>query len=382
MTFRGMLRGRLCLTVTLLIMPGQRLALAEPTRTEPRRTEPTRAESKRAEPKGTEPARADASLDVENEKALQTFKEGIAAFDRRDFEAARVAFLQTFALKPSAPVVRRNLGLAEIYSGHYLEGARRLGRVIHTTDEGTSVDRARMVDSLKKAEAHLERVTVEVNVEGAEIKIGDVDLGVSPLPFAWYLEPGSYDVRVSKPGFISFSETRLARAGSAQHLRILLKPLAAVVEPTAVEQPLPAAAPTSPPGAEQSGANPFVLVAGSTLAAAGLLTGLTFSLFAADNADKAARLRDGLEGTGCLALPSEACVELTAAAAAHDRQLRWATVSFAVGAAAGVSTILYALLAGSKHPSHGAAAAAAQSQRALRVSLGGYGTELLLDGSF
>src|SRR5262245_60957604 len=43
---------------------------------------------------------ADASLGVENEKALQTFREGIAAFDRRDFEAARVAFLQTFALKP------------------------------------------------------------------------------------------------------------------------------------------------------------------------------------------------------------------------------------------------------------------------------------------
>src|SRR5262245_48409206 len=63
---------------------------------------------------------------VIDEKATATFKEGIAAFDRRDFEAARVAFLQTFALKPSASVVRRNLGLAEIYSGHYLDGARRL----------------------------------------------------------------------------------------------------------------------------------------------------------------------------------------------------------------------------------------------------------------
>src|SRR5690606_10012173 len=45
-------------------------------------------------------ATSDATPDVENEKALQTFREGIAAFDRRDFEAARVAFLQTFALKP------------------------------------------------------------------------------------------------------------------------------------------------------------------------------------------------------------------------------------------------------------------------------------------
>jgi hypothetical protein len=323
-------------------------------------------------------ASADVSLGVENEKALQTFKEGIAAFDRRDFEAARVAFLQTFALKPSAPVVRRNLGLAEIYSGHYLEGARRLGRVIHTTDEGTSADRARMVDSLKKAEAHLERVTVEVNVEGAEIQIGDVDLGVSPLPFAWYLEPGSYDVRVSKPGFVAYTESRLARAGNALHLRVNLKavpidePAPPLLPPALVAQPAPLEVPHGP--------NPWVLVAGGLLTAGGLATGLTLSLFAADNSDKVDRLGDSISG-GC---PNEnpqtqaQCEELADAASAHDRQVRWATVSFALGAAAGVSTLVYGLLASSARNN----APPATGARSVGVSVSEGGPLLVVDGAF
>ena len=89
-----------------------------------------------------------------------------------------------------------------------------------------------MVESLKKAEAHLERVTVEVNIEGAEIQIGDVDLGVSPLPFAWYLEPGTYEVRVSKPGFAAHTEPRVARAGIEGSLTMLTGSTSVTSTPT------------------------------------------------------------------------------------------------------------------------------------------------------
>lgn len=275
-----------------------------------------------------------------HEKALSTFKEGIAAFDRRDFEAARVAFLQTFALKPSAAVVRRNLGLAEIYSGHYLDGARRLARVIHTTDEGTPQDRARMLESLKKAEAHLERVTVEVNVEGAQITMGGVDLGVSPLPFAWYLPPGSYEVRVSKAGFASFAATRLATAGSTEHLRISLKPEGPIAEssPRSSAPPVELVTPAR--------LNPWVLAAGGALTAGGLVAGLTFSLLASENADKVERIGDSLTSASgdCSGSSSTPCAQLSNAADAHDRQVIWATVSFATAGVAAISTLVYALL--------------------------------------
>ncbi|HKO90847.1 MAG TPA: PEGA domain-containing protein, partial [Polyangiaceae bacterium] len=220
------------------------------------------AENVRAEnppAKAESVARNDASESsrVVDEKAVATFKEGIAAFDRRDFEAARVAFLQTFALKPAAPVVRRNLGLAEIYSGHYLDGARRLARVFHTTDDGSSEDRARMLESLKKAEAHLERVSIEVDQEGAEILVDGVDLGTSPLPFVWYVAPGSYDVRVGKGGYEPYVSSRVASPGASHHLRIVLKPVVAAAAPT------PAPAPVEEQPAP-TGPNGWVLLAGGT----------------------------------------------------------------------------------------------------------------------
>jgi hypothetical protein len=194
-----------------------------------------------------------------------------------------------------------------------------------------------MVESLKKAEVYLERVTLEVNVEGAQIVVDDVDLGVSPLPFAWYVAPGSYAVRVTKPGYDPFSETRLARPGTAQHLRVALK------EPRPELPPLTALPPVGTDAG--SGPSPWLLAAGGVLTASGLAAGLTWSLLAADNADKVDRLGNALSGMSCDAPVPRGCTEIASAAATHDRQVRWATVSFAGAAVAGVSTLVYALLA-------------------------------------
>lgn len=329
---------------------------------------------------GAKDVQADAVPGLAHEKALATFKEGIAAFDRRDFEAARLAFLQTFALKPSAPVVRRNLGLAEIYSGHYLEGARRLARVIHATGEGTPQDRARMLESLKKAEAHLERVTVEVNVEGAQVTLGGVELGVSPLPFAWYLPPGAYDVRVSKAGFGSFATTRLATAGSTEHLRISLKPDAPIAESPQRSSAPPADLVTEPR------LNPWVLAAGGALTAGGLVAGLTFSLLASENADKVQRIGDALESQDCRRSTNLGCAQVSNAADAHDSQVLWATVSFATAGVAALSTLVYALVgtAGSDAPEYspGASAGAQPVPRLLGLSVDDGGGRLWFHSRF
>lgn len=275
---------------------------------------------------------------IADEKARQTFREGIDAFDRRDFEAARVAFLQTFALKPNLPVVSRNLGLAEIYSGYYLEGARRLTRVLHTTSDGNVQDRTRMLESLKKAEAHLERLTLEVNVEGAQIAVEETELGASPLPFAWYVAPGSYDVRVEKAGYAAFSVTNIARAGRAQHLRVVLEPMADVQSQSDLSM-----SPLMDDSAH--GPEPWILVAGGLGVAAGLASGITLSVLASDSADEVDQLGSSLNGFSCPSPNLTACADLDAAAERHDTEGRWAAVSFVTAGVIGTATLLYALLA-------------------------------------
>jgi hypothetical protein len=328
-------------------------------------------------PSKSSPASAPAEpLTVMDEKAEATFKEGIAAFDRRDFEAARVAFLQTFALKPGASVVRRNLGLAEIYSGHYLEGARRLARVLHTTGEGSAEDRARMLDSLKKAEAHLERVSVEVRQEGAEILIDGVDLGSSPLPFLWYVAPGGYDVRVQKAGFVDHFETRMAQAGAAQHLVIVLAPVRQ--EPPARPAPLP-----PPVDATRSGPNGWVLLTGGVLTAAGLAAGAAFGIAAGKNADKVDRLGEELPSDfTCSAMESAPCPELLEASKTHDRQQRWALASFTAAGLTGVATLLYGLLGGSTESDAAQEELARAPSWRLSAGWSGSSPSLLYSGEF
>lgn len=293
-------------------------------------------------------------------RAAATFKEGIAAFDRQDFEAARVAFLQAYALKPEAAVVRRNLGLSEIYSGHYLEGARRLARVLHTTAEGKPEDRARMLDSLELAEAHLERITVEVNQPGAEIRIDGVDLGRSPLPLVWYVSPGLYRVRIDKPGFVSYSAARLARAGSAQHLRVVLRPSVAQLAPS----PTPPAVPSVALEPLDTGANPWLLLTGGALTAGALAAGAVFSISAAGSRDRAEQLRAELRSFSCNAPDVNGCGELRQATREHDRRARMALGSFIGAGVTAAATLLYGLLAsGGQEPSASADEARADHPR-------------------
>ena len=176
----------------------------------------------------------------------------------------------------------------------------------------------------------------------------------------------------------------MARAGNAEHLRIHLKPV--VVEEAVAPVPSePVVEPVSPPPQvdHHSGPNPWILAAGGVLTAGGLAAGLTLSLFAADNADKVQQLGNSLGETMCRAPLTGECLELSDAAAAHDRQVRWATVSFALGAAAGVSTLLYALLASSSdHSAHGAAASPSLEARSVGVSIENGGPRLLVTGTF
>jgi PEGA domain-containing protein len=291
-------------------------------------------------------AQQQATGDVARQRAAETFRQGVEAFDRRDFETARVAFLQTLALRPSEAAVQRNLGLSEIYSGHYLDGARRLARVLQTTSQGSSEERSRMQESLKKAETHLQRLTVEVDVDGAEIVVEGTELGRSPLPFAWYLPPGPYDLSVSKPGYRSSTHAGVAQAGKADHVRVVLEPIRAEVPPPVV----PAApAPVEPdvPPTHRRAVSSWLIAGGVVLSAAGLATGVTFSVLANQNEDDADRLRAELEsgGQNCdpEGDPAPECATIGHALEKHDRQVKYALVGYAAGASLALLTVVYGL---------------------------------------
>src|SRR5258706_5056331 len=92
--------------------------------------------------------------------ARRRFQEGVAAVDAGNYEAARVAFQQAYALKPH-PSVLRNLGQAELKTGRYVEAARHLSTFVRDTTYGTTPEREAAAKSLAQAETQVGRAPAQ-----------------------------------------------------------------------------------------------------------------------------------------------------------------------------------------------------------------------------
>jgi hypothetical protein len=154
--------------------------------------------------------------------ARKRFQEGVAAVDAGNYEAARVAFQQAYALKPH-PSVLRNLGQAELKTGRYLEAARHLSTFVRETTYGTSPEREAAAKSLALAEKQVGRVFVQVDVPGADITIDGELAGRSPVTDPFYAEPGERVIRIQKEGHEAYEKTQLIEAGRTTQLKIALQ---------------------------------------------------------------------------------------------------------------------------------------------------------------
>ena len=156
--------------------------------------------------------------------ARRRFQEGVAAVDAGNYEAARVAFQQAYALKPH-PSVLRNLGQAELRTGHYLEAARHLSTFLRETTFGSAADREVVSKSLSQAEAEVAKLLVDVDVAGADITVDGEVVGRSPTPDPFYAEPGERMIRIQKDGYEPYVKSQVVEAGRTTHLKIALDPM-------------------------------------------------------------------------------------------------------------------------------------------------------------
>lgn len=143
----------------------------------------------------TVPAAAedDAAVDM----ARQRFKEGVAFFDKKQYDKARLAFLQAYALKPH-PAVLLNLAQSELRSDREAEAARHFAQYLREHGEATDEQRQAAQEGLETAKEKVGEVKLEVNQSGAEVSVDGETVGKSPLPDPLYLTPGTYTLSASK----------------------------------------------------------------------------------------------------------------------------------------------------------------------------------------
>jgi hypothetical protein len=145
------------------------------------------------------PTTASAQADATVEAARERFNEGVEYFDNNEYERARLAFVQAYALKPH-PAILLNLAQSELRSGHETAAATHFARYLREHSEATSEQREAAKEGLEKAQDSVGVVTLLVDPSGAELTVDGEAAGRTPLDDPLYLSPGEHSIVAQKGG--------------------------------------------------------------------------------------------------------------------------------------------------------------------------------------
>jgi hypothetical protein len=124
--------------------------------------------------------------------ARARFDEGVAFYDKGQYENARAAFLQAYALQKH-PAVLLNLAQSSLRSGHTVEAARYFVQYLHESSSLTTAQRGDAEKGLAEARLALGRLEITA-ADGAEIFVDRARVGIAPLTDLVDVEPGSHEI--------------------------------------------------------------------------------------------------------------------------------------------------------------------------------------------
>ncbi|HVU04698.1 MAG TPA: PEGA domain-containing protein [Polyangiaceae bacterium] len=202
------------------------------------------------------PRAAHAEDDATTEMARQRFREGVGYYDQRQYEKARLAFLQAYALK-AHPSILLNLAQSELRGNRPGDAVTHFTEFLKANTEASESEKQEAELGLAAAKSKVGEVTVNSDTAGAQVTVDGDEKGTIPLPGPLYLAPGAHTVE-AKSGDKRASKTVNASAGQATAVNLTLKsagtmaPVAAPAhkdeaEPEAKEPEEEAAEPSSAP---------------------------------------------------------------------------------------------------------------------------------------
>ncbi|HEU5072760.1 MAG TPA: PEGA domain-containing protein [Polyangiaceae bacterium] len=320
------------------------------------------------------PSPALAQEDPTIEAARERFKEGVTYFDNKEFERARLAFVQAYALKPH-PALLLNLAQSELRSGHEAEAATHFARYLREHAEATEEQRQAAREGLDAAKQVVGVVALTVEPSGAEILVDGVSSGRSPLADPLYLTPGEHTIVAQKGGETARTTvTVVAGSSTSETLNVSAKPAPAA----AASAPAPQDDDQEPEAAESyevdsedvaSGTSwevsTPVAIVGAGLSVAALGTGVVFAISARNYYDSADQIAEDIEAEAeelnlesrgiCNPAPGSypstpeskfpaACKKYQDRVDTADKYKTYATIGFIAGGALAAGTLVYVLV--------------------------------------
>jgi len=195
--------------------------------------------------------------------ARERFKEGVTYFDQKQYEKARAAFLQAYALKKH-PAVLLNLAHSELRSNHERDAAQHFSQYLREATDASPDQRDAAQQGLASAKAAIAEFTVSTDSE-AEVLVDGSSQGMAPLVGSLFLDPGAHTVQAKK-GEKVVTQNVTAKAGDTRELKLRFAaevPVAAAAKPPAQaqkeSQPMPEEPPAEePPHTSGGGREPFL----------------------------------------------------------------------------------------------------------------------------
>ncbi len=285
-------------------------------------------------------ARADDPKSMQDAQAR--FDEGIARAKQRDFEGARLAFTQAYAVLKKYDILF-NLALAEEKSGHALDALTHFKQLARDT-QGSADDRVTSHKHAVELASHTGHIDVAAPPGAVIVFDGSRSAGMTPLSEPLDVQPGSHKVEAHARDH-TYTVTVNATAGDVVKANFLdLIPPGSVAPPSATTAPVPSdpsapSATTTPP--PDTGTPPthesfwtprtITVVAVGGAAVVGLGAGIFFGAKAHSDSSHADSLRATIGAQGCASSTSPNCAELASTVSSASSETTASTVFYVAG---------------------------------------------------
>jgi hypothetical protein len=246
---------------------------------------------------------APAHGDESQREADKLIRHGVELRRLHDDEGASREFQKAYELVHS-PRAAGQLGLAEQALGRWEDAERHVGEALHAADDPwVAKNRAALDEAQGTIQAHIGRIEVIGDPQGAAVSMNGRDVGKLPLGDAVRVSAGQIDIEMHAPGYVPVQRTVTIIGGQYQRVVIHLAkeaPPAAEPRVNAAPEPQPAQPGATPaaPGEEPSGTRIALKWTAAGLAGAGLVTGVVFTILHNNNVSsfesQGCRIRDGV----------------------------------------------------------------------------------------
>jgi len=165
------------------------------------------------------------------EKARASFHQGVQLYNEGSFEAALAEFRKAYQLTPN---YRLLYNIAQTYFDlhDYVSSIKNLKQYTQEGGNELTPERRKQVSDLKqKLEDRVASVDIVCNLDGADIRVDDMSVGVSPLTSAILVNAGPRRIMAVKSGYTVAA--RMITVGGREKAKVSLEITTLVKEPVA-----------------------------------------------------------------------------------------------------------------------------------------------------